>query len=324
MGKDRKTQRLCFKLWPSWQKPPSYLRPNFEFEGYTSADIDFFDKNITKAVSQASADTPEVQFRVERMVEAWKYVQTILLSKVKYFDTPPNISVDSAAQNQAAIFMAKDIAKIRADRQFYASKMRQYPHINFRMKQNHYWRFGWALTLFIAERTLLDELCTAITTYTKNRAGQQAAQKFWQNIGPSDNLWKSAQTQLYMLNQTNLTNVLVNGDFEDGTTNGWTVSGSSSIAGKNINGKYAIRANKNSTLTQSMPVGPHQRYRLTAMVKYIDTHNTDAPSVETGIAFYQNSPSTGALYPEPMRNTLSTGAPADGWKRLRRLHLTIC
>ena len=317
MGKDRKTQRLCFKLWPSWQKPPSYLRPNFEFEGYTSADIDFFDKNITKAVSQASADTPEVQFRVERMVEAWKYVQTILLSKVKYFDTPPNISVDSAAQNQAAIFMAKDIAKIRADRQFYASKMRQYPHINFRMKQNHYWRFGWALTLFSAERTLLDELCTAVSEYIEKTEGQKAAKKFWQNIGPSDNLWESAQTQAYMLGQAKLTNVLVNGDFESGTTNGWGVSGGLSIASKNTNGKYAVSANMGTTLTQSVSVGPQQRYRLDALVKYIAPHKSDTPSVETGITFYQGKGGAGVITPEPMRNILTTGGPADGWQQLR-------
>ena len=315
-GNDLKTQRLCFYMWVSWQNP-SYLRPDTEFEGYTLADIEFLDESITKAVSLASADSPEVQFRVERMVEAWKYVQTMLLSKVKYYDNPPNLSVDSPSQSQTAIAMAKDIAKLRADRKLYAGKMRMYSNINFRMKRDYYWSLGSATTLFSRERTLLDELCTATTTYIKNSAGRQAAQKFWQKIGPLDNLWESARTQLYMLNQTNLINVLVNGDFEDGTTNGWTVSGSASIAGKNINGKYALRANRNATLTQSMPVGPQQRYRLTAMIKYIDTHKTDAPSIETGIAFYQNSPSTGALYPEPMRNTLSTATPAEGWKQLR-------
>jgi hypothetical protein len=310
-GKDLETQRLCFYMWVSWQNP-SYLRPDTEFEGYTLEDINFLDKNITEAVSLGAAATPEVQFRIERMIDAWKYVQTMLLSKVKYYDNPPNLSIDSAAQNQALISIAKDIAKLRADRKFYAGKMRMYPHINLAVKLNYYWSLGSALTLFSAERTLLDESCTALTAYIEKTQGQKAAKTFWQHIGPSDNLRESAQTQLYMLGQTKLKNVLVNGDFESGTVNGWTASSSASvIAEKNAyQGKYCLKANNGTTLTQDISVEPLQRYRLTVWVKYLQPHKSDAPSVETNMAFHQGRG-------EPMRNVLSTGDPADGWKKLR-------
>ena len=333
-GKDLQTQRLCFYMWVSWQSP-SYLRPDTEFEGYTIEDIDVLDKTISLAVSLATADTQEVQFRVERMADAWRYVRTMLLSKVKYYDNPPSTAVKSETQKQAAISFAKDMAQLRANRHFYAGKMRQYPHINFRMKLNYYWSMGSALTLFSRERTLLDELCTAVTAYIETTQDHRAAKNFWRNIGHSDNLRESAQTQLYMLNQTNLTNVLVNSDFENGTVNGWTASGSSSvISGDNVyQGRHCLMANKGTTLTQDVSVWPQQRFRLTVWVKPLKAHepdpqlvrdawvsgdvDSDAPSAETNINFYESSGGVGAIWHEPARNVLSLGDPADGWKKLR-------
>ena len=160
-GKDLQPQRLCFYMWVSWQSQ-SYLRPDTEFKGYTIEDIDVLDKTISLAVSLATADTPEVQFRVERMADAWRYVRTMLLSKVKYYDNPPSTAVKSETQKQAAISFAKDMAQLRANRNFYAGKMRQYPHINFRMKLNYYWSMGSALTLFRNSH----HYCTDVTKWT--------------------------------------------------------------------------------------------------------------------------------------------------------------
>ena len=315
-GKDLKTQRLCFYMWVSWQKP-AYLRPNTEFEGYTLEDINFLDKSIAMAESLATADTRYVQFRVERIADAWQHVRTMLLSKVKYYDKPPNISISSSAQKQAAISFAKDIAKLRADRYHYLGKLRMYPHINPWMMEKGHWSNGSALTLFSQERTLLDELCTALTAYIEKNQGRKATEKFWKNIAPSDNLRESAQTQLYMLNQINLINLLVNSDFEDGTTNGWTGS-SSVITGKEVyQGKHCLKPNKGVNLTQDISVWPQQRYRLTAWVKYLKAHESDAPSVETNITFYESSGGVGACWPESSRNILGFGDPADGWKKFR-------
>ena len=317
-GKDRETQRLCFYTWVSWQNP-SYLRPNTEFEGYTIEDIDFLDKRIAQAVLLAADDTPEVQFRVERMLDAWKYVQTMLLSKVKYCDNPPNTTVTSDTQEQLALSLAQDIAKLRADRRYYRGRMRMYPHINPRMMKNHYWSLASATTLFSRERALLDQLCTAITVHIHSKNGPKSAQHFWQRIDSSDHLWHSAQTQLYMLSRKELVNAVVNGDFESGNVNGWAVSGSSSLtSGDNVYyGQYCLRAANGATITQDVSVEPRQRYRLSLWVKNIEAHKSDAPAVETGITFYEGSGDWGALWAEPTRNLLSFDALADGWVPLR-------
>ena len=319
-GKDRETQRLCFYTWVSWQKP-YYLRPNTEFEGYTLEDINVLDKSISQAVALATADTPGVQFRVERMRDAWKYVQTMLSSKVNYFDNPPTTKVNSESQKKAALVHAQEIAKLRATRQLYLTKIRLYPHINPRMSLKHYWNAGSALTLFSQERTLLDDLCRSITAYLKKSDGSKAAEAFWQNINASDPLIDAAQTQLYTLNQQQVTNILANGDFETANMNGWTVSGDSKIVTSETvyQGKHCISTKKDMTLTQNVSVSPQERYRLTAWVKYLNPHKrdflgySDAPSMETDIIFYEGHVNF-SLSTEPARNVLSAGDPANGWR----------
>jgi hypothetical protein len=313
-GKDRQTQRLCFYTWVSWQNP-DYLRPNTEFEGYTLEDIYALDESIDQAAALAAADTPEVQFRVERMVDAWKYVRTLLWSKVNYFDSPPAIEVNSETQKREALVLAREIAKGRADRQHYLGKMRMVPHINPRMSLKYYWNLGTALTLFSQERTLLDNLCQSITAYTKKTAGTQAAETFWRNIDASDYLRSTAQTQLYVLKQSELTNILANGDFETGNLNGWTVSGNPTVITDETayQGKRCVSTVKGATLTQTVFVAPQERYRLTAWVKYSVPHKGDAPSVETDITFHEGNVQF-TIWSEPARNVLSAGDPADRWR----------
>jgi len=308
-------QRLLWYLWVSWQDP-YYLRPDTEFEGYTLQDVVFLDNCIAQATASASGDTAGVQFRVARMADAWNYVRTLLLCKLESCDNPPSTVVNSEGSKAAALAEARKIADRRADRSYYLGLVRGYPRINPRMAKSWYWSVASALTIFSRERTLLDDLCTSISTYIRDHQGSEAAKSFWGAVDYDDSLYEAAQTQLYMLDNWNsLPNLLENGGFEEGTLAGWENSGAVIDNYYTHGGTYSVRMN-NASIRQSVSVAPQERYRLSAWVKYLSNYYdaNGAPALETRVQFYEGETE---IWTEPSRTVLSQGGPGNGWVQIR-------
>jgi len=310
-------RRLLFYQWVSWNMA-IYVQPNQEFKEYKLADVEFLDNCVAEAARLANTDTKEVQFRVDRISDAWKYYRTMLLSYLKYFKVRLDKKVLSRKSNDAALELARKIADLRSQRTFYLGRLRSYPHINPRMMKHYYWSMGEALTLFSHERALLDELCTTISRRLEKRGGIKAAREFWQAIPSSDNLYESAQTQMYMLGHKKPPNLLVNGDFETGDLKGWDVSGSQIdvVKTKVHGGKYAARTRGGGIdmISQKVSVSPHDRYRLTAWGKYLTKPPKWAVPLEAMMEFYSG---TKRVWSEPSRTTVRTRSPGAGWVRLR-------
>ena len=99
--------------------------------------------------------------------------------------------------------------------------MRSYPHINPRLSSSAFWSWASAVSLFSHEETLLDNLCSAITSYQLGTRGAQACQAYWDGVLRADPLFPYAQTQLTMLRNSKPTDRLENGGFEAGDLAGW-------------------------------------------------------------------------------------------------------
>ncbi|MDP7162081.1 MAG: carbohydrate binding domain-containing protein, partial [Phycisphaerae bacterium] len=309
-------RRFLFYQWVGWQQA-TYLQPNDELQEYTLQDVGFLDKCIAEAAGLAANDTEGVQFRLQRLSDAWKYYRTMLVSYLEYFNVALAPQVASGQSRDAALKLAREITDLRTSRNFYLGKLRAYRHgINPRMAKRYYWSSASGMTLFSHERTLLDELCTAVSGHIKKSGGVEAALKFWRKIPSSDSLSETARTQIYVLSHTALPDLLANGDFEDGTLDAWQVSGAVKIVrGKARNGTHCVEMTsaKSTLRSQRLPVSPQERYRLSVWVKHLTAPVGTTTPLEV-ITRLRNGEKQ--QYREPLRCMLRTRDPADGWVRL--------
>ena len=300
-------------LWFQWHTgmEQCYVQPNDELREYTLSDVVFLDSSVANAVSLTAGDSNEVRYRVERMEEAWKYYRTYILSKLNYLDNSPNTAVTSETTKQSVMDLAREIADLRADRQYYMGLMMTYSALNPRLyqmdKKDPIAYIARAVTVFNNELTLIDEACASISDYIESTSGTAAAIQYWQAISETDNMYEYAQTQIYMLNTPVLTDVLTNGDFESGTLTGWTSQGATGISSSGSHGGtynarmiYSVNCYEACELSQTVPVSPQQRYRLTVWAQYLATPdpNYDVPA-ETRIEFYSGTSIN--YYGEPTR-----------------------
>ena len=311
-----KTRRFLFYQWCGWVAS-SYVQPNDELQEYRLDDVEFLDKAMAKALKLAPTDDEGVQFRLARMSDAWQYFRTSLVSFLKYPPMSTQSPVVSAQGKQRALKAAREMADLRAQRMFYMSRMKTYPSINPRMARKGYWAGPEEMTIFANERSLIDELCTFVSTYMKKTDGLAKTLKFWQQIAAIDNLYDSAQTQLYILNSDKLPNTIVNGSFETGDIKGWDVSGGHVNAAKNQaahNGSFAATATGRTTLSQRVTVSPLERYRLTVWGRYLNKPPATDVVMDTILDFYSGG---NRIWSEPSRHMMRSKNPADGWTRLR-------
>ena len=310
-----KNRRLLFYQWCGWVAS-SYVQPNDELQEYRLDDIEFLDKSIARALKVAPADDEGVQFRLARMSDAWQYFRTSVVSFLKYFPMPAQSPVVSARDKNRALKIAREIADLRVQRMYYMSKMRMYPSINPRMHRKAYWSGPEEMTLFAKERTLIDEFCTSVSTYMEKTDGLAKTLKFWQQVPATDNLYESAQTQIYMLNSDKLSNIIVNGGFETGDIKGWDVKGAGVRATKSQahSGSFAATTAGSTTLSQRVMVSPMERYRLTVWGRYLKKPPATDVAMETIMDFYSGG---NRIWSEPSRHMMRSKNPADGWVRLR-------
>ena len=301
-----------FYQWVAWGMN-TYLQPNDEFQEYTLADVRDLDRLIANATRLATEESPAVQFRMERMTEAWKYFRTMLVSFLKYHPLPLETTIASEGDKQVAIRTAREIADLRRDRAHLLAKMRFHSNVNPRMAGRSYSAWGEALTIFSHENALIDELCTAVTKYS----GKSAA-ALWRDVPPSDSLHEAAQIQLKLLSDDEPKNLIINGGFELGNLQGWKADGAQiNIATENQRGggfAARMRGTGRATLSQRVAVSPLERYRLTVWGRYLTPPPKTAVPLETILEFYDGD---NRIWSEPTRTVLRTLDPADGWVRLR-------
>ncbi len=312
-GETRK--RWLFYQWVSWAMN-SYVQPNDEFVPYRLTDVDELDRHIAEAIKRAAADSEAVQFRVDRVSDAWRYYRTMIISAAKYYPSAPETAVTSAEAAGHAVQRAREIADMRAERRHYDQQMLRYPQINPRRAGKNFWSWGEALTLFSRETTLIDELCTAVSAYRMRAEGVDSVRSFWREVLPADSLYDHARIQLYMLDHPTLTNVLINGSFESGNLEGWEANASETVArdGARTGNAALYCSSTTSTLRQRVPVKPLERYRLTAYAKYLRESSETAVPAEAILDFYGGGT---RIWAEPTRCVLPTIDPAAGWIRLR-------
>ena len=119
-----------------------------------------------------------------------------------------------------------------------------------------------------------------------------------------------------MLSHAELSNLLANGDFEDGTLDTWQVSGAVNVVrGKARNGTHCveIKSAKATLRSQRLPVSPRERYRLSVWVKHLTAPADDNTPLEV-ITHLRGGEKE--LYYESLRCMLRTRNTADGWVRL--------
>jgi hypothetical protein len=312
-GETRK--RWLFYQWVSWAMN-SYVQPNDEFVPYRLQDVKQLDRSIAEAIRRATEDTGAVQFRVDRVSDAWRYYRTLIISALKYYPSPPTPDVTSAEAAANAMQRARKIADLRAERRHYDQQMLRYPHINTRRAGKNFWSWSEASTLFSRESGMIDDLCTAVSAFGMRERNADGVRAFWQKIPPSDSLYDHARVQLYMLGHAPLKNVLINGGFESGTLEGWERAASETVVRDGARtGEAALHCSSTtSTLRQRVPVKPLEHYRLTAWAKYLRESPDNAVPAEAILDFYGGS---SRVWAEPTRCLLPAKDPAAGWVRLR-------
>ncbi|MEE3373089.1 MAG: DUF4838 domain-containing protein [Planctomycetota bacterium] len=308
-----------FYQWVSWSNS-SYVQPNDEFREYTAADIQFLEQCVRDAQSLAAKDSPAVQFRLQRLVEAWTFQRTLLTSYVEFSSLPLQIAIENDQQARQTVALARRVAQVRAERTTALSQMRNYPHINPRISSPGFWSWASAVSLFSHEETLLDALCSAITSYQVGTQGAKPVQAYWERILPTNPLSRHAQTQLASLRNPAPTNLLTNGGFETGNLDGWkTETGAlvaRPVAARSGNYGAASTARGPSTLSQSVKVSPFERYRLTGWFQMTSEPPSPAVPPETSVEFFDGSHQ---IYAPPIRMLADTLDPTTGWNRLQTM-----
>ena len=306
-----------FYQWVSWANS-SYVQPNDEFREYTQADVQFLQKCVSDAQRLAAQETSEVQWRLQRLIEAWIFQRTLLTSVIEFYPSSLKPTVENDQQQVQAATRVTRLAQLRTQRATALHQMRSHPHINPRISSPSFWSWATAVSLFSHEETLLDALCNAITGYRTATQGRDGAQTYWTTIPRSDSLFSHAQTQLALLATPAITNRLANGGFEKGTLEGWTVEKGtltvSTAAARTGTYGVATSTPAPATLTQSVPVAPFDRYRLSASFQMTSTPPETAVPMEATIEFFDGAHQ---LYSPPMRIMARTLDPAAGWLGLR-------
>ena len=305
-----------FYQWVSWNNG-SYVQPNDEFQGYRKDDIAFLDRCIATATGLAAGDTSGAKFRLERLVEAWQFQRSLLVSYLEFYPASLEIAVTSDKNRQAVIQRARHVAETRRARAISLARMRAHPAINPRISSIGFWSNCSAITIFSHENALLDELCSAATRFHIETKGRAAATRFWQSVDRSDSLHAAAKTQLALIGKKP-DNRLTNGDFESGNLQGWVVERGQVAASKGQarSGDFSAASTTGGPLTisQQVRVSPFERYRLTAWGRYVTRPPDTSVAMEATVTFLDGQQ---AIYVEPTRCMLRTLDPADGWTRLR-------
>jgi len=298
-------RRLLFYQWLGWNENHD------EFDNYTLDDVTLLDKSIAEA--ERKADTEADRFRVARVADAWKYYRTFLLGKLKYTDREDSVLAEAARSLGRALELAKGLAELQSQRLSFGKQLRAYSHINPQIARENYLSIFSKVSIFSDMRTLLDDLCEQTTSHLIKAKGKAAAVAFWQKIKRDDPLYQSAKTQLYMIEHQARANSLVNGDFETGNLSGWKVAGPTNVtAGTSRNGRHAAQAK--GTLSQTVPLKPGERYRLTIWGKCTTKPDPNAILFSTNVSFRGGGKSRSL---EPTYRRLRTVRPTDGWNDLR-------
>lgn len=310
--KDRKD--WLFYQWVSWSAD-SYVQPNDEFREYTLDDVEFLDQNISDAKKLVNDDG--ARFRVQRLADAWQFQRSLLISYLKFYPVPLDVSIESENDMQTALQRAREIAEMRRERTLSLAKMRSYPHINPRISKPDFWSWGSAVSIFGHENALLDEWCSAATEFRMMSSGHADAVKVWKDIPQTDSLYRAAQTQLDLLSGDAPANRLVNGGFEAGSPLGWTTDRGQIevIKSQSRTGDFAVVSTGGAaTLSQRVSVSALERYRLTAWGRYLTDPSDWAVPMEATVEFHDGQQQ---VFAEPTRCVIRTLDPADGWIRLR-------
>lgn len=315
-----KNRRWLFYQWVGWATS-SYLKPNDEFQEYTSDDAKFIDAQIDQAQRLLAQNGDEaMRYRFDRVREAWRFFRTALISHLEYYDVQPPTKIGTQAQFDAAANQVHRIAELRAERTQMLRAMRSYPVVNPRMADAAYWSQNAGLTIFSHESMLLDETCFAMSRYLVKSKGANAAKAYWQQLDASDPLQEAANTQIYVLKRPESQQRLTNGNFESGNLNSWeSGDGNASVqqAMKGGSGQYAAQmiGSESAGLSQKVSVAPMERYRLSAMARYLEEPNPTSVPAETEIEFYAGERRIWEI--EPTRAILRTASPSAGWLALR-------
>ena len=308
-----------FYQWVSWSNS-SYVQPNDEFREYTAEDIQFLGQCVRDAQSLAAKEPPAVQFRLQRLVEAWIFQRTLLTSHVEFSSLPLEVTIKNEQQACQAAALARRIAQVRADRKSALAQMRAYPHINPRISSPSFWSWAAAVSLFSHEETLLDGLCSAITHYQLSIQGAKPVQSYWERILQTDPLARHAQTQLATLRNSATPNLLANGGFETGNLDGWqTETGlvvASAAAARSGNFGAVATTRGPATLSQTVNVSPFERYRLTGWFQMTSDPPSPAVPLETTVEFFDGGQQ---IYSPPIRMLADTLAATTSWARLQTM-----
>ena len=306
-----------FYQWVAWSNS-SYVQPNDEFREYTASDIQFLEGCVHEAQTLVTHEDAAVRFRLQRLAEAWTFQRTLLTSFVEFYPSPLKSTVADAQQETETAALAHRIALVRAERSAAIAQMRSYPHINPRLSSPAFWSWASAVSLFSHEETLLDTLCNAITSYQLGTRGAKSCQAYWGRFQPTDPLFPYAQSQLTLLRNTKQANFLKNGGFEDESLEGWEVeTGAIEVrtgaARSGSHGAASIRPGP-ATLSQSVPVSPFERYRLSGWFQMTGAPPDTAVPPEATVAFFDGSQQ---IYSPPVRILANTLEPAAGWVKLQ-------
>jgi hypothetical protein len=307
--------RMLFYQWIGWATD-SYVPPNDELRTYTLADIEELDARIASSLLLVKEDSEVVQYRVERMVEAWRYYRTYLWSKIQYLDQNPDTVVDSKKSYDAMTALAEEIAQLRADREHYKSLMASHPKINARMADAFHSNIGWleGYTFLSFEQGLLDQVCSAISAYIVETDGEGAVIAHWEAVAEDDPLYMYAQSQRYILTTQPLNNLIFNGGFEG--LSGWESSGTISLSNEAYEGGRALKMGAGQvSVSQTVSVSQLERYRLTAWGRYLD--EPDAVYVPTELTVAYHDIGGNQLWNvDPTRTMFRSFSAADGWTQV--------
>ena len=303
-------RRLVFYMWVGWIDG-SYGGPVHydEFDKYTLDDVGVLDKAIAKAEHKAGTEAD--RFRVARVADAWKYYRTLLLGKLKYADKEDIVLAEAGKSSDFALKQARELAALQTQKLSFHRQLRIYPNVN---PQAVEFSTLSAVSVFCDMSTILDDLCDHVTNHLIKAKGNDGAATFWRQVKRDDPLYGSAQTQIYMIEHPERPNVLVNGDFETGDMTGWTVADDINVTNTTYRqGGYAAQSKSKGAgfakLSQSIPVHPGQRYRLTIYGSVVTN-----PDIRMAVKFRRGDK---GISPEPTYRRIPKMRSTDQWGSLQ-------